>query len=89
LTGEYETEQAELAMRQSVMETEITQQKEQMAGTDRFLKLVDKYMDIRELTPEIAREFIDRIEVHERSEPGKQKNYTQQIDIYFNFIGKL
>lgn len=89
LTGEYEAEQAEFTVRQGALETDIAQQKEQMAGTDRFLKLVDKYTDIRELTPEIVREFIDRIEVHERSEPGKQKNYTQQIEIYFNFVGKL
>jgi len=39
--------------------------------------------------PEIVREFIDRIEVHERSERYKKKNYTQHIDIYFNFVGKL
>nr|WP_321027695.1 hypothetical protein [Eisenbergiella sp.] len=27
--------------------------------------------------------------MHERSEPWKKKNYTQQIDVYFNFVGQV
>lgn len=54
----------------------------------RFLKIVRKYTDIQELTPEILREFIDRIEIHERS-VKYGKNATQQIDIYYNFVGLL
>ena len=41
-----------------------------------------------ELTPELVREFVERIEVHERSWRYKKKHYTQQVDIYFNFIGQ-
>ena len=41
-----------------------------------------------ELTPELVREFIQRIEIHERSGRYKKKHYTQQVDIYFNFIGQ-
>ena len=41
-----------------------------------------------ELTPELVREFVERIEVHERSGRYKKKHYTQQVDIYFNFIGQ-
>jgi hypothetical protein len=53
------------------------------------MAVVDRYTDIQKLTPEIVREFIDRIVVHERSEPYKKKNYTQQVDVYFNFVGRL
>ena len=46
------------------------------------------YTDIQELTPEILREFIDKIVIHERSvKHGKYA--TQQIDIYYNFVGLL
>ncbi|MDD4389258.1 MAG: DUF4368 domain-containing protein [Eubacteriales bacterium] len=45
--------------------------------------------DIQELTPELVREFIEKIVVHDRSEPWKKKNYTQQVDVYFNFVGKV
>lgn len=45
--------------------------------------------NIQELTPEIMREFVEKIVVHERSEPHKKKNYTQQVDVYFNFVGRV
>ncbi|MGN1003194.1 MAG: DUF4368 domain-containing protein [Oscillospiraceae bacterium] len=32
---------------------------------------------------------MERIVVHERSERWKKKNYTQKVDIYFNYIGNL
>lgn len=57
-------------------------------NVERFLKIVRKYIDLQELTPEILREFIDRIEIHERS-VRYGKNATQQIDIYYNFVGML
>lgn len=33
-------------------------------------------------------EFIEKIVVYERSEPWK-KNYTQQVYVYINFVGKV
>ncbi|WP_413927172.1 DUF4368 domain-containing protein [Clostridioides sp. ES-S-0001-03] len=50
---------------------------------------MEKYTDIRELTPELVREFIEKIVVYERSEPRKKKNYTQQVEVYFNFVGRV
>ena len=44
------------------------------------------YEKIEELTPNILRAFIDRIEVHEAT--GKRKDREQQIDIYYKVIGK-
>ena len=70
-------------------EQEISTGKDTMLNADRFMAVVDRYTDIQKLTPEIVREFIDRIVVHERSEPYKKKNYTQQVDVYFNFVGRL
>ncbi|WP_243158098.1 DUF4368 domain-containing protein [Aminipila terrae] len=58
-------------------------------SVDRFMTIVDRYTDIQKLTPEIVREFVEKIVVHERSEPHKKKNYTQQVDVYFNFVGKV
>lgn len=46
-------------------------------------------IDTRILTncpPKILREFVERIEIHERS-VYHGKDATQQIDIYCNFIG--
>lgn len=89
LTQGYEAEKQELAPRVEVLEKEISTEEDKMLSADRFLAIVDRYTDIRELTPEIVREFIDRIVVHERSEPWKKKNYTQEVEVYFNFVGKV
>lgn len=53
------------------------------------MALVSKYTHIQELTPEIVREFVDKIVVHERSAPHRKKNYAQQVDVYFNFVSKV
>ena len=89
LTGGYEAEKQELLFMSERLKEEIDTEQGKMVSADRFLNIVDKYMDIRELTPEIVREFVEKIVVHERSEPYKKKNYTQQVDVYFNFVGRV
>ena len=51
-------------------------------------EIANKYTDLRELTPEVLRTFIERIIIHERT-AKHSKTATQQIDIYFRYIGKL
>lgn len=89
LTGGYEEEKQELTIRSEMLEQEINAEEDRMLNADRFLKVVQRYTEIQELTPEVVREFIEKIVVHERSEPWKKKNYTQQIDVYFNFVGQV
>lgn len=89
LTGNYEMERQELTQRFGKLEQEIRSGKDTMLNAERFMVVVDRYTDIRKLTPEIVREFVEKIVVHERSEPWKKKNYTQQVDVYFNFVGKV
>jgi chromosome segregation ATPase len=89
LTGNYETESQALTQRSRKLEQEISSGKNTMLNADRFMAVVNKYTDIQKLTPEIVREFVEKIVVYERSEPWKKKNYTQQVDVYFNFVGKV
>ncbi|MEY8356904.1 recombinase family protein [Lachnospiraceae bacterium 54-53] len=89
LTGSYEIEKQELLTLSGKMNQQINTGKDTMLNADRFIAVVDRYTDIQKLTPEIVREFIDKIVVHERSEPHKKKNYTQQVDVYFNFVGRV
>jgi len=56
-------------------------------STDRFIALVDRYMDFTELTTVMLNEFVNKVVVHERSVKGSA-NCFQQIDIYFNFVGQ-
>ena len=84
----YEQEKAELETKAETLRNEIANRQDTLLNADRFRRLVDKYTDITELTPELVREFIQRLEIHERSGRHKKKHYTQQVDIYFNFIGQ-
>ena len=83
----YEAEQARLAGDLERLEALLEDEKNSRDNARRFLKLVKKYTDISELTAEIARVFIDRIVIHHSE--GFGKNRTQEIDIYYNFIGLL
>lgn len=49
-------------------------------NVDRFLDIVRKYTDIKELTPEILRTFVSKIVIHERSRKHA-KDAEQDIDI--------
>ena len=84
----YEQEKAELEAKAETLKDEIANRQDTLLNAERFRKLVDKYTDITELMPELVREFVERIEVHERSGRYKKKHHTQQVDIYFNFIGQ-
>ena len=87
LSERYSKEQKECEARIPQLEAELEEQEANLQGVDNFLAVVDRYLDIQELTPEVLHEFVERIVVHERSERWKKKNYTQQVDIHFNYIG--
>lgn len=53
LSKDYEAEQATLTARTAQLEQEITSHTEKAINVERFLKIVDKYTDIKVLTPEI------------------------------------
>lgn len=57
------------------------------AQANRFVKLVNKYKHIEELTTPMLNEFIEKIVVHEAT--GGRGKCIQRIDIYFNFIGQF
>ena len=60
-----------------------TEQKE-IAITS-FVGKVKKYTEIKELTPEIINELIDKILVHQQTKVDGKK--YQQIDIYYSGVG--
>ena len=54
-------------------------------GIEKFIAKVKAITDIQELTPEIVREFISRIDVYAPYRENKQRH--QRIDIYYHGIG--
>ena len=87
MTEAYEAEQATLTERVKVLRRELATAKEETEGVDKFLRIVRKYTEIAELTPETVREFIDRIIVHEAEKTDGKKR--QIVEIYYNCVGVI
>ena len=88
LSEGYNTEQREITKRLPIVKQEIEALKAAATNFERFVDIANKYTDLRELTSEVLRTFIERIIIHERT-AKHSKIATQQIDIYFRYIGKL
>ena len=85
LTATYETEQADLKKTIEFLQREISVNRDEGEAVTKFMKLVNKYTDIRELDTEIVRTFIDKIIVYEAKKVGKCKE--QKIKIIYNCVG--
>ena len=54
---------------------------------EQFLTLAQKYTDFSELTTPMIKDFVEKIVVHA---PDRSSGHrTQQVDIYFKFIGQF
>lgn len=82
----YEREQAVLKEQREVLTAQIARSEEIYENIEKFLPVIWKYTDITELTPHILNELIEKIVVHEKvvAEDGSK---SQQVDIYYKFIG--
>ncbi len=88
LMTDYCNEQDELEQRIQELSDLSNEEKGKKLQIERFLSLVKKYQDYSELTDAMLYDFIEKIVVHQ-AEGGRSKDRTQQIDIYFNFIGQF
>ena len=87
MMSDYEAEQDRLKTEIAVLEEWIDRQQEDNDNYDRFAALVEKYVDIPELTTSIVNEFVKKIIVHA---PDKSSGHRRQtIEIVFSFVGKV
>lgn len=83
----YEDEQHTLQTEANEIQSELQQEEKKSVDVKRFLAIVKKYTDLTELTPEILREFIDKIIVHAPDKSGGRR--LQEIEIIYNHIGEF
>lgn len=83
----YDAEQTELESKIKQLQENLTEVKVSAIDAKRFIKIIKKYKNLRELTRDMVVELIDKIVVYEPV--GKKPNREQRIDIYFNFIGQF
>ena len=87
LSQSYEEEQRQLQTSISDLTEKLAQQQEDSLNISKFMARISKYTELPELTVEIVNELIDKIVIHKPT--GTKRNRIIQIDIYYNFIGKL
>ena len=80
----YEDEQHTLQTEADEIQSELQQEEKKSVDVKRFLAIVKKYTDLTELTPEILREFIDKIIVHAPDKSSGRR--LQEIEIIYNHI---
>ena len=92
LSADYEAEQKELKERAAALQTELSKSQEASENAEKFMKIVRKNMNFEELTPTLLREFVEKIVVHETvALDGKRRGKlrTQEIEVYYSFVGKI
>lgn len=85
LSDGYEAEQEQLKQEIETLKAEVSEADTEATNVSKLIAITKKYTRIDELTPEILNTFVDKIVVHEcKKKDGKR---TQDIDIYYSYIG--
>ena len=87
MLSDFEAELSDLTEIISQDQQELERISRETINAEKFLSLVRKYTDFSELTPAMINEFVEKILVHQAQ--GKGASRTQEIEIFFNFVGKV
>jgi len=83
----YDTEQSKLNGEITELQTAIDTFNTDSVRADKFIELVKRHTEFNEFSAVLLNEFIERVIVHEAVKiDGKR---TQEIEIFFAFIGKF
>ena len=88
LSADYNAEQKSLSADIPAKEEQLEKLKASAANVDAFIEKAKRYTTIDELTPELLRLFIQRIEVGERSQKYS-RSAGQSIRIVYRDIGRV
>jgi len=81
----FDKEKAEHIALCSELKQKLSNHQNAENNIDRFLRIVDKYTDIQELSYSLVHEFISKVYVYNADKESK----TQKIEIYYNFVGMV
>lgn len=84
----YEQERGALLEAKKTLAEAISVSEQVYEDVEAFLPLVRQYTNLQELNARILNELIEKIVVHEK-ERDAEGNVTQQVDIYYKFIGHM
>ena len=87
MTQIYEEEQTSLTEKANILRQELMTIEEESDNVSRFMRTIRRYEDINVLTPDLVRNFIDKVVVHQAEKSdGKRK---QVVEIFYNGVGAI
>lgn len=87
MSKKYEDEQAEIQKKLDLLQKELRCRAKKQGTATEFLDIIKRYTQIETLTPQILREFVEKIVVHHRQRIDGVD--VQKIEIYYNCVGQL
>jgi len=87
LDEQYGKEQDALSKEIAEIQTALGKNEQSRKSADKFIALVGKYENFDTVTTTMINEFIEKIHVHKRDRKGSIET-TQQVEIFFNFVGR-
>lgn len=88
LTMKYQQEQDDLHSLIDTLSAKLKEEKEEMAGKEKWIELIKSFTDPQELTAPLLNALIEKILVHEAkiADDGVKE---QEVEIYYRFVGKI
>ncbi len=87
LSHKYEVERMELKAKIAEYKERLRKLAENNRNKESFISAIQKFMEMKEITPALLHELIERIDVYETE--GTGKNRTQRIVIHYRFVGYI
>ena len=88
LSQRYQTEQQELAEKIERLNADLAAEQQSAVDAEKWVNLIKQYVNPTELTAELLNALIEKIVVHEAVK-DESNTRTQEIEIYYRFIGKV
>ena len=87
MSEKYSSEYRDVKKRIAELESAQTEYKKKENDASRFAALVERYIDIQELTAPLLHTLIDHVVIHEKEELDGE--VIMRVEIYYRFIGKV
>ena len=88
LSQKYQAEQQELIEKIDKLKTELSSERENADGAEKWICLIKQYSHPTELTAELLNALIEKIVIHEATK-GSDGTREQEIEIFYRFVGKI
>ena len=88
MSQKYQAEQQELIEKIDRLKTELSAERDNADGVERWICLIKQYSHPTELTAELLNALIEKIVIHEAIK-GSDGTREQEIEIFYRFVGKI